>query len=93
MSAVTLPEDLKKYLVRGTRGELEVKVKGVQEGARTIYATGRQLIWTAIGVASGWAALELHLHNEDSLARWPLGVAGFCALILIVLSIFARPRR
>jgi len=93
MSAVTLPEDLKKYLVRATRGELEVKVKGVQEGARTIYATGRQLIWTAIGVASGWAALELHLHNEDSLARWPLGVAGFCALILIVLSIFARPRR
>ena len=93
MSAVTLPEDLKKYLVRGTRGELEVKVKGVQEGARTIYATGRQLIWTAIGVASGWAALELHLHGEDSLARWPLGVAGFCALTLIVLSIFARPRR
>jgi predicted unusual protein kinase regulating ubiquinone biosynthesis (AarF/ABC1/UbiB family) len=33
MSAVTLPEDLKKYLVRGVRGELEVKVKGVQEGA------------------------------------------------------------
>jgi predicted unusual protein kinase regulating ubiquinone biosynthesis (AarF/ABC1/UbiB family) len=93
MSAVTLPEDLKKYLVRATRGELEVKVKGVQEGARTIYATGRQLVWTAIGVASGWAALELHLHNEDALARWPLGVAIACGLMLLALSIFARPRR
>ncbi len=93
MSAVTLPEDLKKYLVRATRGELEVKVKGVQEGARTIYATGRQLMFTAIGVACGWAALELHFHNEDALARWPLAGAISCGVILIVLSIFARPKR
>jgi ubiquinone biosynthesis protein len=93
MSAVTLPEDLKKYLVRATRGELEVKVKGVQEGARTVYATGRQLVWTLVGLACGWAALELHFHNEDALARWPLGVAIACGLMLLALSIFARPRR
>lgn len=93
MSAVTLPEDLKKYLVRGVRGELEVKVKGIQEGARTVYATGRQLVWTAVGIASGWAALELHLHHEDALARWPLGGAIGCGVILIALSIFARPKR
>jgi predicted unusual protein kinase regulating ubiquinone biosynthesis (AarF/ABC1/UbiB family) len=92
MSAITLPEDLKKYLVRGTRGELEVKVKGVQEGAKTIYAAGRQLVYTAIGVGCGWAALELHFHNEDALARWPLGGAIMCGLMLVVVSIFGRPR-
>ncbi len=93
MSAVTLPEDLKKYLVRATRGELEVKVKGVQEGARTIYAAGRQLMYTAIGVGCGWAALELHFHNEDDVARWPLGGAIFCGFVLFVSSIFSRPKR
>jgi ubiquinone biosynthesis protein len=93
MSAVTLPEDLKKYLVRSVRGELEVRVKGVQEGARTVYATGRQLIYTAIGLASGWAALELHFHNEDAVARWPLGGAVVCAVILLLSSVFARPKR
>jgi predicted unusual protein kinase regulating ubiquinone biosynthesis (AarF/ABC1/UbiB family) len=93
MSAITLPEDLKKYLVRSTRGELEVKVKGVQEGARTIYAAGRQLIYTGIGIGCGWAALELHFHGEDALARWPLGGAIFCGVMLFALSIFARPKR
>jgi predicted unusual protein kinase regulating ubiquinone biosynthesis (AarF/ABC1/UbiB family) len=93
MSAVTLPEDLKKYLVRGVRGELEIRVKGVQEGARTIYATGRQLIYTAIGIACGWAALELHFHGDDTLARWPLVAAIGCAVILLGLSLFARPKR
>jgi predicted unusual protein kinase regulating ubiquinone biosynthesis (AarF/ABC1/UbiB family) len=93
MSAVTLPEDLKKYLVRGVRGELEIRVKGVQEGARTIYTTGRQLVYTAIGLGCGWAALELHFHGEDALARWPLGGAIASGVILLGLSIFARPKR
>ncbi|HVJ88807.1 MAG TPA: AarF/UbiB family protein, partial [Labilithrix sp.] len=31
LGAVTLPEDLRKYLVRATRGEMEVRVRGVQE--------------------------------------------------------------
>ncbi len=93
MSAVTLPEDLKKYLVRGVRGDLEIRVKGVQEGVRTLYATGRQLIYTVIGLGCGWAALQLHFHGDDALARWPLGAAIACVVILLTLSIFARPKR
>jgi hypothetical protein len=68
-------------------------VKGVQEGARTIYATGRQLIYTAIGLGCGWAALQLHFHGDDALARWPLGGAITSGVILLGLSIFARPKR
>jgi hypothetical protein len=92
MSAVTLPEDMRKYLVRATRGEMEVRVRGVQEGARTIYAVGRQLIYTSLGIASGISALELHFHGEDRLARWPIGIAIACGVLLIVSSIFSRPR-
>ena len=44
---------------------MEVRVKGVQEGARTLYAIGRQLIYTAIGIATGYAALSLHSRGED----------------------------
>ena len=35
-------------------------MKGVQEGARTLYAVGRQIIYTAIGIATGYASLSLH---------------------------------
>jgi predicted unusual protein kinase regulating ubiquinone biosynthesis (AarF/ABC1/UbiB family) len=92
MSAVTLPEDMHKYLTRATRGELEVRVRGVQEGARTIYAVGRQIIYTAIGIACGVAALQLHFRGEDRLARWCVGVAIACGVLLLLSSIFARPR-
>jgi predicted unusual protein kinase regulating ubiquinone biosynthesis (AarF/ABC1/UbiB family) len=92
LSAVTLPDDMRKYLVRANRGELEVRVRGVEEGARVVYAVGRQLIYTAIGIAAGLAALELHLHGEASLARACLGVAGGAGLLLLASSFVSRPR-
>lgn len=94
LGAVTLPEDLRKYLVRATRGEMEVRVRGVQEGARTIYSIGRQIIYTAIGIATGFAALSLHSHGDDGrVTKLLVGVACFCGFMLIVSSIFSRPRR
>ena len=93
LGAVTLPDDLRKYLVRATRGEMEVRVRGVQEGARTIYAIGRQLIYTAIGLATGFGAMWFHARGEDGTAmRVLLGITGFCAFMLLVSSIFSRPR-
>jgi ubiquinone biosynthesis protein len=93
LGAVTLPDDLRKYLVRATRGEMEVRVRGVQEGARTLYTIGRQIIYTAIGLATGYEALSLHAHGEDgTLTKTLAGVAGFCAFMLFVSSIFGRPR-
>ncbi len=92
LSAVTLPDDLKKYLNRATRGEMEVRVRGMSEGARTVYVAGRQLIYTSIGIACGLAALQLHMHGDDALARWPIGGAIACGVFLLVSSIFSRPR-
>ncbi len=93
MGAVTLPDDLRKYLVRATRGEMEVKVRGMAEGARTLYAIGRQIIYTAIAIAAGIAALQLHFRGEDQLARWFGYVAAGAGGVLVLSSIFARPKR
>ncbi len=94
LRAVTLPEDLRKFLQRATRGEMELRVKGVQEGARTLYTVGRQIIYTAIGIATGYASLSLHLEGDDGTAtRALLGVTCFCGFMLLVSSIFSRPGR
>ena len=93
MGAVTLPDDLRKYLVRATRGEMEVRVRGMAEGARTLYAIGRQIIYTAVGIAAGIAALQLHFRGEDQLARWLAYVAAGAGVVLVLSSIFARPKR
>jgi ubiquinone biosynthesis protein len=94
LSAVTLPEDLRKYLVRATRGEMEVRVRGMHEGARTVYAIGRQLIYTAIGLATGYGAFLLHDRGDQGpLTKLLTVVCGFCALMLVLSSVFARPSR
>jgi hypothetical protein len=91
LGAVTLPDDMKKYLKRAERGELEVRVRGVHEGARTVYAIGRQIIYTAVGIATGFAGLMLHERGEDHSARAMYWVAGGCATLLVLSSLFARP--
>jgi len=92
MSAVTLPEDLRRYLTKANRGELEVRVEGLHEGARTVYAAGRQLVYTAIGLFAGFEAIEAWRRHEGPLARG-LGItAGVMAVILVVSSVWSRPR-
>lgn len=94
LGAVTLPDDLRKYLVRATRGEMEVRVRGITEGAQTIYAIGRQIIYTAVAIASGFAALYLREHGElGTLSRGLSWICGGATLMLVLSSIFARPRR
>ncbi len=92
MGAVTLPEDMRKYLTKATRGELEVRIRGVEEGARTIYVAARQLIYTAIAIASGYAAMSLHRQGDEEPAKWLFGIGLFAFAMLILSSVIARPR-
>ena len=93
LQAITLPEDLRKYLTRAVRGELEVKIKGLPDGARLIYAAVRQAVYAAGAMVSAVSALVLHLHHEFQLASYCLyGAGGFAGLFLLS-AIFAKPRR
>jgi predicted unusual protein kinase regulating ubiquinone biosynthesis (AarF/ABC1/UbiB family) len=92
LQAVTLPEDLRKYLTRATRGELEVKVKGLGDGARLVYSAVRQAIYAGTAMVSAVGALVLHLHREDTLAVYCLGVTAFFFLLFVLSSIFTKTR-
>jgi ubiquinone biosynthesis protein len=93
VEAITLPEDLKKYLTRAVRGEISMRVPGVEEGARTIANVGRQTIYAAFAIAGGFAALNLHNRGEDALARYPLGFGAVSLLLLLLSSVFGRTLR
>jgi predicted unusual protein kinase regulating ubiquinone biosynthesis (AarF/ABC1/UbiB family) len=92
MSAMTLPEDMRRYLVRANRGELEVRVRGVHEGALAIYAAVRQLIYTAIGVFSAYEAIESWRRHEVAMARGLGAVTAIAAVLLVLSSLVSRPR-
>ena len=92
LSAVTLPDDMRKYVTKAVRGQLEVRVRGVTEGARTIYAIGRQLIYTAVGLFTGYEAIEAHRRGDEDVSRACVAVAISAAVLLVGSSIFSRPR-
>jgi predicted unusual protein kinase regulating ubiquinone biosynthesis (AarF/ABC1/UbiB family) len=92
MSAMTLPEDMRRYLMRANRGELEVRVHGVQEGTFAIYAASRQLIYTAIGIFTGFEALESWRRHEEAMARGLGTVAAIAAVLFVLSSLLSRPR-
>jgi hypothetical protein len=92
MSAMTLPEDMRRYLVKANRGELEVRVRGLHEGALGVYVAARQLIYTSIGLFAAFEAIESWRRHELPLAHGLAAVTGGAALLLLLSSLFGRPR-
>jgi ubiquinone biosynthesis protein len=82
IKALTIPDDLRKYLTRANRGEAEVKVRGLAQAASLVYAGVRQLIYAALGIAAGVAGLQLYLAGHAALAHYCLyGAAAFGVLL------------
>ncbi|HKQ70976.1 MAG TPA: AarF/UbiB family protein [Polyangiaceae bacterium] len=92
LQAVTLPEDLRKYLNRAVRGDLEVKVRGLSDGARLVYAAVRQAVYAAGAMTAAIAALALHITKDDHLATYCLYGAAAMALLFVLSALFTRTR-
>jgi ubiquinone biosynthesis protein len=90
LQAITLPEDLRKYLTRAVRGELEVKVKGLSQGARLVYAAVRQAIYAGGAMVASLAALALHVQHEGRLAVYCLYGAGSFACLFVLSALFTN---
>lgn len=93
-SAVTLPEDMRKALNRAMRGELEVRVRGLPEASRMIYAGIRQAIYGSFAIALGISAVILHTHGEGRLASYCFyGMGGMLLLMLLSMVTTRNGRR
>jgi predicted unusual protein kinase regulating ubiquinone biosynthesis (AarF/ABC1/UbiB family) len=92
LKALTLPDDLRKYLTRANRGEAEVKVRGLAHAAGMVYAGVRQLIYAALGLGAGYAALQLYLAGHARYAQYCLYGAGAMGGLLLFSMIFTRTR-
>ncbi len=93
LGAVALPDDVRKYIQRSSRGEIEMRVRGLESAARSVYAIGRQAIYTAVGIAAGYGWWAARMHGEAELAK-VLGWVSVGASALLVLASFVdRPSR
>lgn len=87
MQAIALPGDLRKYLNRAVRGELEVSVRGLTDGARLLYSAARQMVYSALALGSGWAAVQLWMHGDQQLAKYAAGSAVFFVVLLLTSAL------
>ncbi len=93
LKALTIPDDLKKYLTRANRGESEIRVKGLGQAAGLVYTGVRQLIYAAIGIAAGVSGLQLYLAGHALPARYCFYGAGGMALMLFLSILFTPSGR
>lgn len=93
MKALTLPDDLRKYLNRANRGESEVRVRELGRAADVVAGGLKLLVLTAIGVAGGFASLELFLAGYLEPARYLAYGAGVLLSVALLGVVFSRKTR
>jgi hypothetical protein len=85
MTAISTPGDVKRFMARAQRGELEVRFRGLDENTRLLYTLGHQLIYTMTGITAGAFYLVLTARGDPrgaEIASW----VGYGAAGLLVLS-------
>jgi len=87
-----LPSEVKKFVQRAQRGELEVRFRGIEEHARLVYALGHQIIYAGLGITAGAFGMVFDGRNETRQAHWAFWAAGGFALMLSWSIVTTRSR-
>lgn len=84
MSVVKLPEELNKVIAKVNKGEINVRVKDVQESTDILYNLGHQIIYGLFCMLTGGLAYFSYRNDEVYLVKWLGGASAFFALSMIV---------
>ena len=93
LSAVAVPGDLRRLMARAERGELEVRLAGLQEGLDRLYGGIQQLLWGLVAGTAGVVAFVADGRAQPRVVQAALGVAGIGVLLLLATLWRHRRRR
>src|SRR5262249_11418690 len=93
LAALSLPGDLQRFMNRALRGDLELRVRNLEDNARLPYDGGEQIVWGMMTAAA--AALAVLFEGRGHHGRaWAAGVgAALFAIFLLFAWLAGRPRR
>ncbi len=93
LAALSLPGELQRLVSRAMRGELEFKVKNLEDNARLLYYSGQQMLWGMM-TAAAVGLTALFDGRGQPRAAWASGI-GACVfgLLLVLTWLAGRPRR
>jgi predicted unusual protein kinase regulating ubiquinone biosynthesis (AarF/ABC1/UbiB family) len=93
LAALSLPGDLQRFMNRALRGDLELRVRNLEDNARMLYYGGQQILWGLMTAAA--AALAMMFEGRGHHGRaWAAGIgSALFALFLLFAWLAGRPRR
>jgi predicted unusual protein kinase regulating ubiquinone biosynthesis (AarF/ABC1/UbiB family) len=93
LAALSLPGELQRFVNRALRGEVEFRVRNLEDNARLLYYSVQQLLWGMMTVAAV-ALTALFDGRGQPRAAWASGIgAGVFGLALVFTWLAGRPRR
>ena len=93
LAALSLPGDLQRFMNRALRGDLELRVRNLEDNARMLYYGGQQILWGMMTAASAAVAVVLEGRGRGRSA-WVSGIASAVfAVFLLFAWLAGRPRR
>ena len=93
MAAIALPGEMRRFMARAQRGELEVKFGNVDQAAQQLVTLGHQLIYTAVGIAAASFAMVFEGRAQADAAVLAWRIAGGAGAVLLLSIWTARLRR
>lgn len=90
-SAISIPDELRRLLIRTNQGNLEVQIKGLTKTTNLIYALGHQFLFGILALATGGLAYVARLDGDLSLSTYMASAAGF--FVLMMFGSFLKARK
>ena len=90
LKAITIPEDLRKYLLRANRGEAEIQVKDLTKAAHIVGSSVHRLVLALFSIALGAFAVQLYVGGHFELSKHLTIGASVMAGLAIISMLFRR---
>ena len=90
VTAIALPEELRKLLHTANHGKLEIRVRDIQTGSRLVYALGQQILFALLVLAAGGLAYDSHMRNEHTIRLIALCTGAFFLILFFAAMLRGR---
>ncbi len=93
MAAIALPGEMRRFMLRAQRGDLEVKFGNIDQAAQQIVTLGHQVIYTLVGIAAAALGVVFEGRGQADAAVLSWRVAAGAGVVLLFSMWAARHRR
>ena len=90
LSALALPGEIGRFVKLATRGDLEMRVRNLEEGVRVVYTVGQQLLWALLGATSVGFAVVFEGRGQTGAQDWAEVAAAVCGGLFLVSLLRGR---